>query len=201
MFAMDPGEDYARSFVARTASLDIGAMNRLYEEMEKEARASFRAIGVPERDITLKRTADMRYVGQFHEVETSVPNGKLTRKHLDDTVARFSREHQALYTFGMPWQPVEILSLRLKALAAKAPFRLRKIEKGAKNPSAALKRRRKCRFDGKDVDTPVYDGDRLRSGNMFNGPAIVEETTMTVVVPKGYRCKVDDFKNYILTRQ
>ena len=201
MFAMDPGEDYARSFVARVATLDIGAMNKLYEEMEKEARASFKAIGVPDRDITLSRTADMRYVGQFHEVETSVPSGKLTRKQLDETVAKFSREHETLYTFGMPWQPVEILSLRLKATAAKAPFALRKIEKGGRNASAALKRRRKCRFDGKDVETAVYDGDRLKAGNMFAGPAIVEETTMTVVVPRGYRCKVDDFKNYVLTRQ
>jgi len=201
MFAMDPGEDHARSFVARAATLDIDAMNKLYEEMEKEARESFRAIGVPASDITLKRTADMRYVGQFHEVETAVPGGKLTRKQLDATVATFSREHEMLYTFGMPWQPVEILSLRLKAIAAKAPFKLREIEKGSKDPAAALKRRRKCRFDGKDVDTPVYDGDRIRAGNVLLGPAIVEETTMTVVVPKGYRCKVDNFKNYILTRQ
>jgi len=130
-----------------------------------------------------------------------VPGGKLTRKHLDATVASFSREHEMLYTFGMPWQPVEILSLRLKALAAKAPFRLQKIGMGSKDPRAALKRRRKCRFDGKDLDTPVYDGDKIRAGNVLNGPAIVEETTMTVVVPKGYRCKVDDFKNYVLTRQ
>ncbi len=106
-----------------------------------------------------------------------------------------------LYTFGMPWQPVEVLSLRLKAIAAKAPFRLREIEKGSKDPRSALKRRRKCRFDGRDVDTPVYDGDRIRAGNVLSGPAIVEETTMTVVVPKGYRCVVDNFKNYILTRQ
>ena len=202
MFAMDPGEDYARSFVARTAKLDIDAMNRLYEEMEKEARESFRAIGVPAKDLTLKRTADMRYVGQFHEVETAVPE-----RQADAQPARCHRDGvqhasmKMLYTFGMPWQPVEILSLRLKAIAAKAPFRLQEIEKGPKEPCAALKRRRKCRFDGKDVDTPVYDGDRIRAGNVLDGPAIVEETTMTVVVPKGYRCKVDDFKNYILTRQ
>lgn len=201
MFAMDPGEDHARSFVARTATLDINAMNSLYAEMEKEARASFRSIGVPNKDITIKRTADMRYVGQFHEVETTVPGGKLTRKHVDAAVASFSSEHEALYTFGMPWQPVEILSLRLKAIAAKAPFQLQKVAKGPKDPRAALKRWRKCRFDGKDVETPIYDGEKIRAGNVLNGPAIVEETTMTVVVPKGYRCKVDDFKNYILTRQ
>ena len=201
MFAMDLGEDFVRAFFARSTSVDLEEMNRLFEEMEKEARESFRAFGISEKKLTLKRTADMRYVGQFHEVETEVPGGKLKRAQADATVARFSRKHEELFTFAMPWQPVEILSLRLKATAPKAPFRLREIEKGPSNPHAALKRRRKCRFDGKDVDTPVYDGDRIRAGNVLAGPAIVEESTMTVVVPKGFRCRVDAFKNYVLTRQ
>jgi len=201
MFAMDPGEDFVRAFVARGTSVDLDEMNRLFEQMEKEARDSFRAAGISEKNLTLKRTADMRYVGQFHEVETEVPPGKIKRARLDGTVARFSRRHEELFTFAMPWQPVEILSLRLKATAPRAPFRLREIEKAGSNPQAALKRRRKCRFDGKDVDTPVYDGDKIRAGHMLTGPAIVEESTMTVVVPKGFRCRVDPYKNYVLTRQ
>ena len=130
-----------------------------------------------------------------------MPAGKLKRAQLDATVARFSRKHEELFTFAMPWQPVEILSLRLKATAPRAPFRLREIAKGGRNPQVALKRWRKCRFDGKDVVTPVYDGDRIRGGNVLTGPAIVEESTMTVVIPKGFRCQVDAYKNYVLTRQ
>jgi N-methylhydantoinase A len=201
MFAMDLGEDYLRSFVARCATVDLDEINRLFEEMEQEARASFRAIGVSDKKLALKRTADMRFVGQFHEVETEVPAGKLKRSHIDATVKAFMRKHEALFTFAMPWQPVEILYLRLKAVAPRAPFRLREIGKGTSNPALALKRRRKCRFDGKDVDTPVYDGEKIRAGNLLTGPAIVEESTMTVVVPKGFRCRVDAYKNYVLTRQ
>ena len=201
MFAMDPGEDFVRAFFARSTSVDLEEMNRLFQDMEREAKESFRAVGIAEQKLTLKRTADIRYVGQFHEVETDVPAGKLKSAQLDATVAQFSGRHEELFTFAMPWQPVEILSLRLKATAPRAPFHLRKIAKGASNPKAALKRRRKCRFDGKDVDTPVYDGDKIRSGNVLTGPAIVEETTMTVVVPKGFRCQVDAYKNYVLTRE
>jgi N-methylhydantoinase A len=133
-------------------------------------------------------------------VETEVPAGKLKKSQVDATVARFSARHEELFTFAMPWQPVEILSLRLKATAPRAPFHLREIAKGKSNPQAALKRRRKCRFDGKDIDTPAYDGEKICAGNVLTGPAIVEETTMTVVVPKGFRCQVDAYKNYILTR-
>jgi N-methylhydantoinase A len=80
MFAMDPGEDFVRAFVARNTNVDLGEMTRLFEDMEKEARASFRESGIPEKQLTFKRTADMRYVGQFHEVETEVPAGKLKQK-------------------------------------------------------------------------------------------------------------------------
>jgi N-methylhydantoinase A/oxoprolinase/acetone carboxylase beta subunit len=32
------------------------------------------------------------------------------------------------------------------------------------------------------------------------GPAIIEETTTTVVIPEAYVCLVDKYKNYVLTR-
>jgi len=91
MFAMDLGRDYARSYVARAASVDLLTMNQLYSAMEREALEAFRAMGVSGGAVTLRRTADLRYIGQFHEVETEMDGGELTRKHIDDTVEAFHR--------------------------------------------------------------------------------------------------------------
>ncbi|MGH2511067.1 MAG: hydantoinase/oxoprolinase family protein, partial [Candidatus Limnocylindrales bacterium] len=71
---------------------------------------------------------------------------------------------------------------------------------GDGNPVRALKRHRSCRFAGRTVETPIFDGALLRSGDRFDGPAIIEETTTTVVIPGNYACQVDPFKNYVLTR-
>jgi N-methylhydantoinase A len=101
----------------------------------------------------------------------------------------------------MPFQAVEFLTFRLRATTPKAPFQLRRIEAGDGNPAGALKRRRSCRFEDRDVDTPVYDGALLRAGDRFSGPAIIEETTTTVVIPVRYACEVDVSRNYVLTRQ
>src|SRR5208282_3633673 len=90
MFAMDIGQDYARSFVGRANNIDIAALNRVFEEMEAEALASFRGHGVDAKDVVLKRTADLRYAGQFHEVEADVANGKLTQRDIDAAVAYFA---------------------------------------------------------------------------------------------------------------
>ena len=201
MFAMDIGQDYARSFVSRVNSVDLNTLNEIYREMEAEAVSSFRAHGVDQKDILFKRTADMRYVGQFHEVETDVPNGNLVRDMVDAAGNAFARKHEELYTFAMPWKAVEILTLRLKATTPNAPFALPQVAQGGVDPAKALKRRRTCRFNGRDVDTPIYDGEKVMAGNIISGPAIIEETTTTVVIPEAYICSVDKYKNYILARR
>jgi len=200
MFAMDIGQDYARSFVSRAGSADIAALNRVYAEMETEAQASFRAHGVAAPDVVFKRSADMRYVGQFHEVEIDIAGGKLTKELVDAAAASFARKHEDLYTFAMPWKAVEILTLRLKASTPNAPFALPQVKQGGADPKAAFKRRRSCRFNGRDIDTPVYDGEKVLAGNVIPGPAVIEETTTTVIIPETYVCSVDKYKNYILTR-
>ena len=200
MFAMDIGRDYARSYPARADSIDMDQVTRLYDEMAEEAYAAFASMGVPKERVTLTRTADMRYVGQFHEVEVEVANGKVDASSLPQILDAFNKKHEKLYTFSMPFLKIEFLTFRLKASAPKAPFQLKKIKKGTADATAALARRRECIFDGKWVNTPIYDGGKLLAGNILEGPAIIEETTTTVVIPQGFRCTVDEYKNYVLRK-
>ena len=200
MFAMDIGQDYARSFVGRANNIDLDTLNRVYAELKAEAQTAFKQHGVPPDKVILKRSADLRYVGQFHEVEVDMAGGKITREAVDAAAAGFARKHEELYTFAMPWKAVEILTLRLKATTPNAPFALPQVAKGDADPKPAFKRRRSCRFNGRDVDTPIYDGEKVLAGNVISGPAIIEETTTTVVIPEAYVCSVDKYKNYILTR-
>ena len=200
MFAMDIGQDYACSFVTRCMNADLEGINRVYSELEAEALRAFEQHGVPADKVILKRSADLRYVGQFHEVEIDMAGGRMTRELIDAAAEGFARKHEELYTFAMPWKAVEILTLRLKATIPNAPFALPQAAKGDTDPRSALKRRRTCRFNGRDVDTPIYDGEKVLAGNVISGPAIIEETTTTVVIPEAYVCSVDTYKNYILTR-
>ena len=134
-------------------------------------------------------------------MEADVANGKLTQRDIDGAVAYFGRKHEEMYTFSMAWKAVEILTLRLKATTPKAPFALPEVGVGDKNPAVALKRQRTCRFGGRDIDTPIYDGEKILAHNVIPGPAIIEETTTTVVIPEAYVCSVDKYKNYVLTRR
>ena len=200
MFAMDVGRNFARSYIARVSDIDTDRVNGLYREMEQEAIDGFAAIGVDAADVTFSRTADVRYVGQFHEVEVGVPDGNIDSEAIDRAVEGFHGRHEQLYTFNMPWQKVELLTFRLRATTPKAPFEMRRIETGGPDSSAAIKRTRSAWFDGEYVDTTVYDGALLKAGNQFHGPAMIEEATTTVVVPSRYSVRVDEYRNYVMTR-
>ncbi|NNN18409.1 MAG: hydantoinase/oxoprolinase family protein, partial [Acidimicrobiaceae bacterium] len=199
MLTMDLGRDYSRSFVARADDIDSEAVDLLFREMEQEALESLHAMDIPQDSITLQRTAEMRYLGQYHEVEVPVTSGKITTETIKDAVNELHRKHELLYTFSMPWLSAEFLTFRLRASSSPSRFSLRSVTTGtSKVPETAKRRERKCQWNGEWIDTPVFDGNKLLAGNKIQGPAIIEDQTTTTVVPQGCECIVDASKNYLL---
>ena len=54
-------------------------------------------------------------------------------------------------------------------------------------------------FDDGPLKTWIYEGMKLETGNLINGPAIIEEPTTTVVIPPECRVEVDAYSNYVMT--
>ncbi len=204
MLNMELGRDFARSIIARARELDLPRLNALFQEMEAEGRALLVSLGVAPADVVLRRSVEMRYRGQYHEVEvTDVPAGAIGATELAAMVEAFHRRHRDLFTFDMPKREVEFLNARVKATARREPVPLAEIPQAAGDAAEALKRRRPCLWDlarGYE-DTPVYDGSRLAAGHVLAGPAVIEEPTTTVVVPASFTCRVDRWRNYILSRR
>ena len=48
------------------------------------------------------------------------------------------------------------------------------------------------------VETVIYDGAHLRPGDSFPGPALIEETTTTVVARPGDVLRVDDSGDFLV---
>jgi len=204
MLNMEVGRDFARSLISRGKFLDLDKVNQLFDDMEVEAHQVLGEIGIAPEDTVLRRSMEMRYLGQFHEVEVlEVPTGKIGPKELDSIVQAFHRRHKELFTFDMPKREVEFLNVRLKATMRQEPLKLAEIPEANGGPESAIKRRRSALWDLSKgyEDTPVYDGERLAAGHRIAGPAIVEEAATTVVIPPMYVCTVDKIKNYILTRR
>jgi N-methylhydantoinase A len=50
------------------------------------------------------------------------------------------------------------------------------------------------------VETPIYNGTRLKEGNRMEGHGVIEEPTITVVIPPGFNCTVNNYSTYIIER-
>jgi len=204
MLNMEVGKDFARSLISRKSLLDLKRVNELYAEMETEAREVLAEIGIAPRDTVFRRSMEMRYVGQFHEMEIfDVPPGEIGAKDLDEITEAFHKRHKDLFTFNMPGREVEFLNVRLKATARQERLKLAEIPRATGDAAEALKRRRPVLWDlAKGYEeTPIYDGTKLACGHKIPGPAVIEEPATTVVIPGSYVCAVDGVKNYILSRR
>ena len=71
----DIKRDYIRTLVRQRSSSDTHEIEAAWAEIEDRGRAEIAAEGVATDKIILTRSGDLRYVGEGHEIEVSVPPG------------------------------------------------------------------------------------------------------------------------------
>ncbi len=138
------------------------------------------AAGVDPADVTVTRTADMRLVGQMHEISVPLPDGAITEAALPQILAAFTDAYAARYTSVYGGVGAQIINLRVRASGM--PPALSVTQAGITAGGAALKGTRPAWFGDGFVETPVYDRYALTAGTRIAGPAIIEEREATTIV-------------------
>jgi len=201
MFAMDLGLEYARSLARRQNQLDFAEVGGLYGDMRRRACEDFARIGIRESQLSFHPTVEMRYVGQYHEVEMDLPAQALDADNLQVLLQNFHAKYEKLYTYSMKWRAAEFLTFRLRVTAPPRPLEAIAEKKATGGVEAARRGSRSCLFEGKRVETPAYDWDRMKSGHKLEGPVLIDDKTTTVLVPPGFACEVDAYRNLVLRGQ
>jgi N-methylhydantoinase A len=185
--------DFVRTTRAQLDQADWDILNRLFAEMEDEGRELLARAGVAPETARVTRIAEMRYVGQGHEVEATMPAGRLSAFSLPTITASFEEAYRALYHRLPQGVPIEALNWRTTISGPPPPLAFGGAG-GSRVGVTALKTTRRAWFAEAAgwVDTPVYDRYALTPGAVFEGPAIVEERESTAVIGPGARCRVDD---------
>ena len=83
--------------------------------MEAEALSSLVASGASRDEIIFERTADMRYVGQFYEIPSTIPNGTLGTRHVSEITETFYQTYEKAFGRFMTDAPIQGLTWRLRA--------------------------------------------------------------------------------------
>jgi N-methylhydantoinase A len=191
--------DFVRSSYSRLDDMKWSDANRLLDEMAQEGRAVLEGSGLAALDIRYERVADMRYVGQGHEVSVPLPDGRLDESHREKIQQSFENVYRALYGRKGPDVPLEVINWRVVASGPNPRMDFR-LPRAANSRASALKGKRRAYFPEANgyTDTPVYDRYALAPGATFSGPAIVEERESTLIVGARGRARVDEHLNVIV---
>jgi N-methylhydantoinase A len=170
--------DLVRTRRALLAEVDWA--EALFAEMEAEGARVLSAAGI--EDVSHARSADLRYVGQGHELRVDVPPGGVGA-----LAEEFARLYRELYGHEGPAVPVEALNWRVLSSGPRPELRLSPRESPSGEPR---KGEREAYFPGGRRVVPVFDRYALEPGMRVEGPAILEERESTLVVPPNRRAEV-----------
>ena len=197
MMMSDLRRDY---FVTYLADLtDAARIERAFGEVEAKALATFAAEGIAEAKVSFLRYGKFRYQNQEHTTEVPLATGQITQEALAQIAADFHDAYEREYTYRLA-APVELVGIHLVAKAEVGKLEMTPEPLGGTDASTAVKGRRMVDYalEGSH-EAMIYDGDKLRPGMKFAGPAVVEDSGATVVIHPGNAVHLDEYRNIHIT--
>jgi N-methylhydantoinase A len=178
----DAVRDYSRTVMVSGSRIS---------ELEEEFLA-LEAVGSQEfagKDFEVDRSVDVRYLGQGYELNVAYGEG---------AAERFHAAHAQRYGFANRERGLQIVNVRVRLIVRSETYAPVRETGRAGDGSAAARGEKQVYFDGAWVRARVFDRERLRAGDWFEGPALVAEYTSATVVPAGARVMVDGLRNLVI---
>ena len=193
--------EFSQSYPIVLDKMDWNKLNNIYEEMETKGQQQLSDAGVTNKEMIFSRTADMRLLGQFHEIHLPIPSGHLGPEKLVNIETNFVKEYRRLYSHIFEGNPIMALTWRLRVEGPKQKINIsnRKTEIGISKigNSKVVKGKRKAFFPEIQgfTEVDIYDRYLLSPGTKIEGPAIFEERESTAVIVPGDKAIVDKYLN------
>lgn len=186
MMMVDVVYDFAQTFVKGLVNADVHEITKLYGNLEDSGHEALGQDGFSAKDCNFIRWAEMRYAGQEHTVKIEIPAGDLKSSDIAEIAANFGNAHEQQYGHQTN-DPVEIVTLRVRAVGVLEKPRIAKLEAGKGDAAAARKGSRSVfqASQNSTVEYAVYDRFELLAGDEVVGPAIIEEPSHTTVLHEG----------------
>jgi N-methylhydantoinase A len=191
--------EFTVPYFVDTSSYDGGAVARLFDTLDADAdgfAARFATSGAsPRRSYFV----DARYPAQAWDLRVHLaerPLGSVAgAAAIEDA---FHLEHRHRNGTEDPGSPVEVLSLGVRVEIGHEDEHLPSLRAVPTDRAAWTD---EVVFAARAERTPRYAGGALEPRQVIAGPAIVDEPTTTVVIPPGWVARLDDRRNFHLTRE
>ncbi|MFQ6103871.1 MAG: hypothetical protein ACE5OP_06210 [Candidatus Glassbacteria bacterium] len=97
---------------------------------------------------------------------------------------------------------LELINVRVRSLGRTEKPELETLARGGSDPGGALRGRRRAFVPEQEdfAEIPVYDGHRLQSGNLIEGPALIERVNTTIFITSSYTARIDGLGSTVVVR-
>jgi N-methylhydantoinase A len=200
ILASDYREDSSTTQVDLLTPDSMTLMWAELNRLQAEVVGRLAGYGFDPEAVEVLQRVDLRFKGQEHTVTVALdpvwaedPDGAPALR------GRFVDLHRRLYGHGDPDASVEVVTLRCRAIAGVGrttwPMWDRSVD--------ATPRTERPVFLHEALEfrtVPVFDREGLAAGQRVDGPAIVEESYSTVLVPPEWSVVVDELGNLVMGR-
>lgn len=193
MLQTDVRHDFKETLYGFWDMMDVDTLESAFSGLEDKGRGYLLEEGVGRDDIGFERAIDFRYYGQEYVLTIPLPEGPIDMKAIRES---FDAAYERQYGHNSPENRVEMANIRLAALGHLPRPKNAPPAKGQANPP----RSRPVFFAGAAHDTQILDRDGILEGQVVNGPAIIEETTATTLLPPGWRAQLIDGGHLVIAK-
>ncbi len=196
MLLSDLRRDYLLTQIIELKGNNSKQIMDAFKALEEKAMKQYTDESIEESRVSFRRFARCRYQNQEHTVEIPFPEGVIDDDQINNICEQFHEHYEREYTYRLD-APVELVCYHLIAIAEIDKITLEKSPQTGIKIEDTIKENREVDFveHGKH-NTIIYDGNLFEPGISFSGPAIVEESGTTIIVPPGFKCYIDDYGNY-----
>jgi N-methylhydantoinase A len=179
-----------------TLPIEPQKLTSIYAPMEAEGEKLLVGADVPEKNRRYERWVEARYRRQVHTVRVAVPSRVDTPSVVQQIADAFEAEYERLFGPGSALKDagIELVDYGIDAIGI-----VEKSDASVRDTGHAAKPRTRrpafCPVAGTMVDTPIYEGIKLKTGSVISGPAVIEHSATTIVVHTGQTARTDEYGN------
>jgi len=193
----DPVKDFTKSLMKTDDWISIALLESEFGKLEAQSRRDMAADGFAAKDLVLERSLDCRYFGQSYEIEVPYRRARTLGQAFLES---FHRRHKRLYSYRHDNRPVEIVNLRIKAVALTPKIPLEREPRAGSAPSRAIIKKQAIHTGNALRQGAVYDRSKLGPGHRVAGPALVIDPESTTYLPPGFTAAVDAYLNIVIKK-
>ena len=147
------------------------------------------------------READIRYFGQSTEVRVAAPDNDFDQDSVNELIEAFHLAHERIFGYAYRnKQKVEVVNFCLAGFGVIERPRLPQLKTKNGDTNSVPIETRQVYFDGRFIETSIFDRAQLLAEQVINGPSIIEEFGSTTVIFPGQEATIDD-KGIIVIRR